>query len=139
MSTLSSIWRASLLMLITTIGPVAAQPLPPDPNLQSAGQQLEAEAQSLQEMATDVVAGTQPGQALLRDLTALRTAIHDFRTGVDIQADPPVVGRRFARVRELYRDVRRDLDQLSPDRRTALERRVRRLERAYRETVRLMG
>jgi hypothetical protein len=131
------------LALLASFTSARAQPYPPPPSpdttLQAAGEELEAEAQSLHELAQDVVAGTRRGDALLRDLTALRTAINQFRTGIDVQADPQVLGRRFARVAERYRDVRRDLSLLPGDQKASLDERVRRLDRAFRETAELMG
>src|SRR5262245_7350328 len=91
MSSTTSAWSTALLFALSVFPASEARAQPfgnPFTALQSAGERMEGEAESLQERVQRMVAGTRRGTALIRNLTEFRTAVNQFRTGVDVGADP---------------------------------------------------
>jgi GTP1/Obg family GTP-binding protein len=142
MTRVAHVWTPVVLAALVVIYVPTAQ-AQPDPNviaaLQSAGERMEGEAQAIQERAQQMVGRTRRGETLIHDLVDLRTAINQFRTGIDVRADPALVRQRFGRVSKQYRDVRQDLARLGLEERTSIDRKVRRLDQAYQDAAGLMG
>jgi hypothetical protein len=129
------VWAAGLLTLALPL--TARAQGPGDPR--AAGVELSAAAMELQAAAQQTLAGTPAGDALIRDLQALRTRVDEFRAAMDLGRSPEEVGRRFARLAGAHRLVENDLANMGPGLPGTMAHRARRYERAFADLAALMG
>jgi len=102
-----------------------------DIEVRTAGVELGVAALEFHIAANESLAGTRRGEILVRDLQNLRTQIDLFRAGVDGGRPPLEVARRYARVDQAHRLVRRDVQGMNDLLGPSLAAKARRLERAF--------
>jgi hypothetical protein len=118
---------ASIVALAVPLTVRAQEPI----NVQKARMELDAAARELQVASKSSLAGTPRGDALIRDLQALRSEIEMFRAAEESRAPAVDKWRRYNRLVQAYRAVWRDVLGVSDRMDRSLMVKASRLDRAF--------